>query len=160
MLICSQLENLHSAIYVYNLLSSNPPHTHTTCNTHPHSCPLPPAPTCTHAPTHTHAHTTLSNTHTQTRTPHTQTHSHKHATHSQTHTHTLTHTHTHSHTHTHTPTQITPGLGVIAALLVLFVVREPPRGHVDGQRSKSSKGVRGKSGAVAYLQDVWYCLTK
>ena len=60
-------------------------------------------------------------------------------------------------THTHHP-QITPGLGVIAALLVFFVVKEPARGHGDGQRSRSSKGVRGKSGFMAYMHDVWYCL--
>ena len=54
--------------------------------------------------------------------------------------------------------QVTPSLGVIAALLILLVVREPPRGHTDGQRS--SKGVKGKSGFVAYLMDVLYCLKK
>ena len=53
---------------------------------------------------------------------------------------------------------MTPSLGVIAALLILIVVREPPRGHTDGQRS--SKGVRGKSGVKAYLMDVYYCLKK
>lgn len=52
--------------------------------------------------------------------------------------------------------RVTPSLGVIAALLILLVVREPPRGHTDGQRS--SKGVKGKSGFVAYLMDVLYCL--
>lgn len=53
--------------------------------------------------------------------------------------------------------RVTPALGIVAALLILFVVREPPRGHTDGQRSP--KGARGKSGIMAYLQDVWYCLT-
>ena len=49
-------------------------------------------------------------------------------------------------------------LGVIAALLILLLVREPPRGHTDGQRS--SRGVRGKSGFKAYLMDVLYCIKK
>ena len=53
---------------------------------------------------------------------------------------------------------MTPLLGVIAAFLILIVVREPGRGHTDGQRS--SKGVRGKSGAKAYLMDVLYCVKK
>ena len=53
--------------------------------------------------------------------------------------------------------QVTPALGVVAAILILLVVREPPRGHTDGQRSK---GVRGRSGLKAYFMDVWYCLKK
>ena len=53
--------------------------------------------------------------------------------------------------------QVTPALGVVAAFLILLVVREPPRGHTDGQRSK---GVRGRSGLKAYFMDVWYCLKK
>ena len=54
--------------------------------------------------------------------------------------------------------QITPGLGFIAALLVLFVMQEPPRGHTDGHRSP--RGIKGKSGLSAYARDVWYCLNK
>ena len=54
--------------------------------------------------------------------------------------------------------QVTPALGVVAAVLIVLFVREPPRGHTDGQRS--SKGVRGKSGFMAYLYDVLYCLKK
>ena len=54
--------------------------------------------------------------------------------------------------------QVTPLLGVLSALLVLFVVEEPPRGKIDGQRS--AVGVRGKSGLKAYLMDVRYCFTK
>ena len=53
---------------------------------------------------------------------------------------------------------MTPALGVVAALLILIVVKEPPRGHTDGQRS--SKGVRGKSGLKAYLMDILYCVKK
>ena len=53
---------------------------------------------------------------------------------------------------------MTPALGVIAAFLILLVVREPPRGHTDGQRS--TKGVRGKNGVKAYLMDVLYCIKK
>ena len=49
-------------------------------------------------------------------------------------------------------------LGVVAAILIAVFVREPPRGHTDGQRS--SRGVRGKSGFRAYLLDVLYCLKK
>lgn len=40
----------------------------------------------------------------------------------------------------------------------MFFVREPARGHTDGQRS--SKGVRGKSGVKAYFMDVLYCIKK
>ena len=53
---------------------------------------------------------------------------------------------------------MTPALGVIAALLILLVVREPARGHTDGQRS--SKGVKGKNGFKAYFMDVLYCVKK
>lgn len=52
--------------------------------------------------------------------------------------------------------RVTPLLGVVSVLLVLFFLKEPPRGHVDGQRS--SKGVSGKKGFMAYVQDVLYCL--
>lgn len=54
--------------------------------------------------------------------------------------------------------QVTPGLGIVAIVLILFVLREPKRGHGDGQRSAT--GVHGKSGLAAYLEDVWYCLRK
>ena len=53
---------------------------------------------------------------------------------------------------------MTPALGVVAAVLILVFVREPPRGHTDGQRS--SKGVRGKTGIKAYFMDVLYCVKK
>ena len=53
--------------------------------------------------------------------------------------------------------KVTPGLGIVAVLLVLFVLKEPKRGHGDGQRSAT--GVHGKTGLVAYFQDVWYCLS-
>ena len=53
---------------------------------------------------------------------------------------------------------MTPALGVVAAFLIFFIIREPPRGHTDGQRS--SKGVRGKSGVKAYFMDVLYCVKK
>lgn len=54
--------------------------------------------------------------------------------------------------------QVTPGLGVIAALLILLVVKEPVRGSSDGQRQ--SKGVKGKSGLSAYYDDIKYLLKK
>jgi hypothetical protein len=53
---------------------------------------------------------------------------------------------------------VTPSLGVVAAFLIVLFVREPARGHTDGQRS--SKGVKGKSGVKAYFMDVLYCLKK
>ena len=54
--------------------------------------------------------------------------------------------------------QVTPTLGIVAFLLVLLVMREPPRGHTDGQMS--TKGVRGKTGVKAYVDDVIYCIKK
>lgn len=42
------------------------------------------------------------------------------------------------------------------AVLVIVLVREPPRGKTDGHRS--SHGVRGKTGFWAYVEDVRYCL--
>ena len=56
--------------------------------------------------------------------------------------------------------KVTPTFGVLSAVLVLLFVVDPPRGHVDGRRSRSSKGQKGKSGVVAYFDDVWYCLKK
>ena len=53
--------------------------------------------------------------------------------------------------------QVTPGLGVVAVVLVFFVLVEPKRGHSDGQRTAG--GVQGESGFKAYLRDVWYCIT-
>jgi hypothetical protein len=55
--------------------------------------------------------------------------------------------------------QVTPGLGILAALLVLFVMKEPVRGLNDGQR-QSKKAVRGKDGFRAYLSDIWYLMKK
>lgn len=54
---------------------------------------------------------------------------------------------------------MTPGLGVVAALLVLLVLKEPLRGFTDGQRL-SKKGVRGKDGIKAYLEDIVYIMRK
>lgn len=54
---------------------------------------------------------------------------------------------------------MTPGLGVVAALLVLFVMREPVRGLNDGHR-QSKKAVRGKDGCGAYLDDIRYLMRK
>ena len=55
--------------------------------------------------------------------------------------------------------QVTPTLGVLAALLVLLVVREPVRGISDGQRTSRS-GVRGKTGFSAYIDDICYLFGK
>ena len=54
--------------------------------------------------------------------------------------------------------QVTPGLGVVAMFLVLFVLREPQRGVIDGHRN--SKGVKGKSGITAYFRDIAYLVKK
>lgn len=54
--------------------------------------------------------------------------------------------------------QVTPGLGVVAVLLVLLVLREPQRGVSDGHRN--SKGVKGKSGFSAYGKDIAYLIMK
>lgn len=53
--------------------------------------------------------------------------------------------------------QVTPGLGLIAVLLVLLVLVEPKRGHSDGQRTVN--GIQGEIGIKAYFKDVWYCIT-
>ena len=53
--------------------------------------------------------------------------------------------------------QITPGLGLIAALLVAFVVKEPLRGSSD---HRTTKGVKGRGGLSAYLHDLCYLLSK
>ena len=54
--------------------------------------------------------------------------------------------------------QVTPGLGLVAALLILLLLKEPKRGLADGQRTAS--GVRGKDGFKAYLRDLRYILRK
>ena len=52
--------------------------------------------------------------------------------------------------------QVTPGLGLVAVVLIVLLVREPPRGHSEHHRS--GKGVRAESGVKGYLQDVWYLI--
>lgn len=54
--------------------------------------------------------------------------------------------------------QVTPVFGVIAVLLVLFVLKEPVRGSSDGQRT--SKGVKGEAGFKAYIGDIMYLAKK
>ena len=49
-------------------------------------------------------------------------------------------------------------MGVIAVILVLFILREPKRGFTDGYRQ--SKGVKGKAGFSAYLDDIVYLVKK
>ena len=51
--------------------------------------------------------------------------------------------------------QITPGLGLIAVILILLLVREPPRGQSEHKRSE---GVQGKTGVMGYLEDVLYLI--
>jgi len=48
--------------------------------------------------------------------------------------------------------QVTPVLGILCALLILCILREPPRGQKEGLN------VRGKSGVRAYFEDVIYCV--
>ena len=47
---------------------------------------------------------------------------------------------------------------MVAVLLVLFVLREPQRGVTDGHRN--SRGVKGKSGITAYVNDIIYLAKK
>ena len=54
--------------------------------------------------------------------------------------------------------QVTPGLGVLAAVMMLLLVKEPKRGGADGHRSRD--GVKGKHGVLAYFKDLWYLLLK
>lgn len=54
---------------------------------------------------------------------------------------------------------MTPGLGIVATLLVVFVMKEPVRGLNDGQRA-TTKAVRGKDGFRAYLEDMKYLIRK
>jgi len=48
--------------------------------------------------------------------------------------------------------QVTPVLGILCALLILCILKEPPRGQKEGVN------VRGKSGIRAYFDDIIYCV--
>jgi len=48
--------------------------------------------------------------------------------------------------------QVTPLLGILLALLILCIMKEPPRGQKEGVN------VQGKSGLRAYYDDIIYCL--
>ena len=55
---------------------------------------------------------------------------------------------------------MTPVFGLLAAVLVVVLLKEPVRGLSDGQRVSSSKGVRGKDGFMAYVRDIAYLTRK
>ena len=48
--------------------------------------------------------------------------------------------------------QVTPVLGILCALLILCILKEPARGQSEGVN------VRGKTGFRAYYDDIIYCL--
>lgn len=47
--------------------------------------------------------------------------------------------------------RVTPALGLVAVLLVLFALREPPRGHVEGGEHLRT---------TSYTSDIKYLLSK
>ena len=49
-------------------------------------------------------------------------------------------------------TQVTPVLGLLCVLLILCILKEPPRGQSEGVN------VKGASGFHAYYEDIKYCL--
>lgn len=53
---------------------------------------------------------------------------------------------------------MSPGLGVLAVLLVVFTIKEPPRGQSEDPRNQS--GVKGQSGIRGYIDDIFYLLRK
>ena len=52
----------------------------------------------------------------------------------------------------HAITQVTPVLQLVCVLLILCVLKEPPRGQIEGV------DVRGISGLRAYYDDIIYCV--
>jgi len=48
--------------------------------------------------------------------------------------------------------QVTPVLGILCALLIFCILKEPPRGQSEGVN------VRGVSGFRAYYNDIIYCI--
>ena len=50
---------------------------------------------------------------------------------------------------------MTPALGLLAVVLIVLLVREPPRGLSE---HKKTEGVQGQSGVKGYLKDVWYLI--
>ena len=53
--------------------------------------------------------------------------------------------------------QVTPGLGILAVLLIL-TIKEPARGQSDDPRNK--KGVKGEIGVRGYYNDIKYLMKK
>ena len=53
---------------------------------------------------------------------------------------------------------MSPALGILAVLLVLFTIKEPPRGQSEDPRNHS--GVKGQSGFKGYIGDIMYLLKK
>ena len=58
----------------------------------------------------------------------------------------------HNNVYHHAYQQVTPLLGIICVLLILCILKEPPRGQSEGVN------VRGMSGFRAYYNDIKYCI--